>query len=64
MQKIVEFLVFVELLNQQYTATSARREEVDKNHFAFIFGLSEGIIQGSFEPILSGCGGDENKKKK
>jgi len=52
------------LLNQQYTAASARREKVYENHFALIFRLVEGSVYGPLKPILSGCGGCEDEEEK
>jgi len=52
-------LIGVKLLTQQYTATSAVREEIDEDHFALTFCCSQGLVKGPVEPGLRTGGGDE-----
>jgi hypothetical protein len=56
-----ELGVGVELLNQQFTASSAAAVEVDENQLVLDLGLGDGLIQGALEPGFGGGEGGENK---
>jgi hypothetical protein len=59
MEKIMILRIFVKLLTQQYTSPSAVREKIDKDQFALGFGLSQGLVEGTIEPVLGRERGNE-----
>jgi len=62
-QKLMKLGIVVELLTQQYAASSATRVEIDQDQLFFALGLGNGLVHGPLEPDLAGGRGNENNNR-
>jgi hypothetical protein len=62
-QEFGVFGVIVELLNQQFAAPSATREEVDEDELVVLFGLRQRLVEGAAEDRGRLSGGERGEKE-
>jgi hypothetical protein len=62
-EEIGVFGIVVELLNQQFTAPSATRVEIDENELVLFLGLGQRLVEGSREDRRRLCGGERSDEE-
>jgi hypothetical protein len=62
-EEVGVFGVVVELLDQQFTAPSATREEIDEDELVVLFGLGQGLVEGAAEDCGRLSGGERGEKE-